>query len=246
MSLEARYQRQLAFRWIGAAGQRRLAGSRVAIIGVGALGTAIANSLARAGVGFLRLVDPDRVELSNLQRQCLFDEADADARAFKAEAAARRITRINGEIHTEPLVERADETNIDKLIDGIDLVLDGADNFDVRFAANDACQRLGVPWIYGGVLADSGVTMNVLPGGPCLRCLMPEAPAPGSYAGPETEGVLNQIVALIGNIEAAEAIKILLRSDAVRRTLLSVSLWDSSYLEIRVETSDSCPFHGKR
>lgn len=245
MSLGTRYQRQLAFAGIGPDGQRRLAASRAAIIGVGALGTSIANSLARAGVGFLRLVDPDRVEESNLQRQCLFDEADAASGAFKAEAAARHLSHINSGVAVEALVTRADASNVEALCRGMDLVLDGADNFAVRFLANDACQRLGVPWIYGGVLADSGVTMNVLPGGPCLRCLMPEPPEPGSYATPEAEGVLNQIVALIGNVEAVEAIKILVGSPGVRRSLLSVSLWDSSFSQTAIRPSDSCPFHGR-
>lgn len=242
--MAGRYQRQLAFGGIGPAGQRKLAASRVAIIGVGALGTAIANSLARAGVGFLRLVDPDRVEPSNLQRQCMFDEDDAAAGARKAEAAARHIALINSEVRTEPLVEKADAGNIDELCRGVDLVLDGADNFEVRFLANDACVRHGTPWIYGGVLADSGVTMNVLHGGPCLRCLMPEPPEPGSFATPETEGVLNQIVATIGNVEAVEALKILVGSPSVRRTLLSVSLWDASFQQVEVGPSASCPFHG--
>lgn len=247
MNFLSRYQRQIAFRGIGEPGQARLALARATIIGVGALGTAIANSLCRAGFGFIRLVDGDRIEESNLQRQMLFDEDDAAAGRYKAEAAAARLGRVNSAALIEPIVARADASNIEALVGDVDVVLDGSDNFEVRYLINDACRRLGVPWIYGGVLGDAGVTMNVLPrGGPCLRCLVPEPPEPGSFATPETVGVLNQITAIIGSVEAVEAMKIVLRSPDVRRSLLSVSLWDASFQEIAIEAGEACPVCGRR
>jgi adenylyltransferase/sulfurtransferase len=239
-----RYQRQTAFRGIGAEGQAALARARATVIGVGALGTAIANSLCRAGFGFVRLVDSDRVEESNLQRQMLFDEDDAAGSRFKAEAAASHLARINSDVRVEPLVMRVDVTNIDALARDVDVVLDGSDNFEVRYVINDACARLGVPWVYGGVLADSGVSMNILPGGPCLRCLIPEPPEPGSFATPESAGVLNQITAVIGSIEAVEAIKIVLHSPDVRRSLASISLWDASAHFVDIAKSPGCPCCG--
>ncbi|HUW71275.1 MAG TPA: ThiF family adenylyltransferase [bacterium] len=240
-----RYQRQTVFAPIGPEGQARLSRGRVAIIGIGALGTMIANSLARAGVGFIRLIDSDRVETSNLQRQMLFEETDATRHRYKAEAASRHLRGINSSIVIEPIIARADEANIGELIDGVDVVLDGADNFDIRYIANDACRQRGLPWIYGGVLGDSGVTLNVLPdGGPCFRCLLPEPPVPGSYSTPALAGVLNQITAVIGSIEALEAVKLLVGSPDVRRTLLSIDLWSSSFRQIEVSRNPDCPICG--
>jgi len=244
VSFNSRYQRQIAFKDIGEAGQASLRRGRATIIGVGALGTAIANSLARAGLGFLRLVDSDRIEESNLQRQMLFDEADARANSFKASAAARRLGQINSGIVIEPLVMRVNADNVVPLVSDVDVVLDGSDNFEVRYMINDACVRLGVPWIYGGVLADAGVSMNILPDGPCFRCLMPEKPETGSFATPETAGVLNQITGIIGSIEAVEAMKIVLGGKDVRRSLLSVSLWDAAFHTIDITPNPACPTCG--
>lgn len=241
MSFNSRYQRQIAFKGIGAEGQASLGRARATIIGVGALGTAIANSLARAGFGFLRLVDSDRIEESNLQRQMLFDEADAQVNSFKASTASMRLERINSGIAIEPIVMRVNADNIVALVSDVDVVLDGSDNFEIRYVINDACVRLGVPWIYGGVLADAGVSMNILPGGPCFSCLMPEQPEAGSFATPETAGVLNQITGIIGSVEAVEAMKIVLGSKDVRRSLLSVSLWDAAFHTIDINPNPTCP-----
>lgn len=246
MSFNSRYQRQIAFKGIGEAGQVSLGRARATIIGVGALGTAIANSLARAGFGFLRLVDSDRIEESNLQRQMLFDEADAQAGSFKADTASAHLSRINSDMVLEPLIMRVTELNIDSVIRDVDVVLDGSDNFDIRYIINDACVRLGVPWIYGGVLADAGVTMNILPGGPCFRCLMPEKPETDAFATPETAGVLNQITGIIGSIEAVEAMKIIIGSEHVRRSLLSVSLWDATFQTIDITSNPTCPVCGSK
>lgn len=200
--------------------------------------------MARAGFGYLRLIDPDRVEPSNLPRQLLFEERDAAIGAYKATTAAERLHAVNSSISLDPVIERFGSDNAARLLADVDMVLDGSDNFEARYAINDACAARGLPWIYGGVLADSGATMNVLPGGPCLRCLMPSVPEGGSYLTPETAGVINQIVAVIAAIESAEALKLALGSPDLRRGLLSISLWDWSCCEVNVEKAPGCPACG--
>ena len=206
----ARYARQVRFFPVGEDGQRRLAQSRALLCGCGALGSAIADMLVRAGVGMVRIVDRDFVELSNLQRQTLFDEADAEACLPKAVAAAEKLRRINSGVAVEPIVADVDATNIERFCGGMDLILDGTDNFETRFLINDAAVKLGLPWVYGGCVGAEGQTMTILPGETaCLRCLMPECPAPGSTPTCDTAGILGPIVGVIASIEAVEAIKIL-------------------------------------
>jgi len=198
----------------------------VAIVRVGALGTVVANALARAGLGRLRLIDRDYVEPSNLQRQILYTEEDARLGVPKAEAAARHLGLANSSVSIEPVVVHVNGGNAVELQKDMDVIVDGSDNFTLRFVVNDACLRLKKPWIYGGALGDSGVTMNILPGeGPCLRCLLSSPPSPGSQPTCASAGVLNMITGIIGNIEAAEAMKIALGSPEVRKTFLSLSLW---------------------
>ena len=223
----ARYARQVRFPPLGEEGQRRLAGSRALLCGCGALGSAIANILVRAGVGALRIVDRDFVELSNLQRQTLFDEADAEAGLPKAVAAAEKLRRINSTVTIEPVVADIDPTNIEAFCDRIDVILDGTDNFETRFLINDAAVKLGLPWVYGGCVGAEGQTMTILPGETaCLRCLMPECPAPGSTPTCDVAGILGPIVGLIASIEAGEAIKILSGNRAaISRNLTVVDLW---------------------
>ncbi len=240
-----RHARQLAFAKLGAEGQARLAGSRVAVIGVGGLGTVAAQALCRAGVGFVRLVDRDYVEESNLPRQVLYDEADVREGLPKAVAAARRLGAVDSSIALEARVVDVDASNVDDLVRDVDLVIDGGDNFAVRFLVNEACLARGVPWIYGGALGDYGVTMNVLPGrGPCLRCLLRECPPPGSLPSCAEAGVLNMATGVIGNIQAAEGLKLLLGSPDLRRTYLSVSLWKSRFHELALERDPGCPSCG--
>ena len=232
----SRYARQMRFPPLGEEGQRRLAGSRVLLCGCGALGSTIANLLARAGVAALRIVDRDFVELSNLQRQVLFDEADAQAGLPKAIAAAEKLRQINSTVTIEPIVADIDPANIEGFCEGIDVILDGTDNFETRFLINDAAVKLGLPWIYGGCVGAEGQTMTILPGQtPCLRCLMPECPAPGSTPTCETAGILGPIVGLVASIEAAEAIKIL-GGDlaAISRSLTVVDLWQNHIRQIDV------------
>jgi molybdopterin-synthase adenylyltransferase len=232
----SRYVRQMRFAPLGEGGQRRLQQSRALLCGCGALGSAIANLLVRAGVGMLRIVDRDFVELSNLQRQSLFDEADAAAALPKAVAAAEKLRKINSTVTVEPLVADVGPTNIRRLCDGVDLVLDGTDNFETRFLINDAALKLSIPWIYGGCIGAEGQSMTILPGETaCFRCLMPECPQPGATATCETAGILGPIVGVIASIEAAEAIKILSGNrQSVSRRLTVVDLWQNHWRQIDV------------
>src|SRR3972149_3516144 len=205
-----RYIRQIRFQPLGEEGQRRLAASRALICGCGALGSVIANTLVRAGVGKVRIVDRDFVELSNLARQALFDEADAVAGLPKAVAAAEKLRGVKSGGGIEPVVADVNHENIERLCDGVDVILDGTDNFETRFLLNDAAVKLGLPWIYGGCVGAEGQTMTILPGEtPCLRCLMEKCPVPGSTPTCDTAGILGPIVGVIASIEAMEAIKIL-------------------------------------
>jgi adenylyltransferase/sulfurtransferase len=241
-----RFSRQIAYGKIGQAGQERLIGARAAIIGIGALGTVIAQSLCRSGIGFLRLVDRDYVEESNLQRQVLFDEADARDGLPKAAAAAAHLRAIDSNVVVDPVVADLSPANVERIVGDVDVVLDGTDNFQARYLVNEACHKHGIPWVYGGALQDFGATMNILPGkGPCLRCLLRDAPIPGSFPTCATAGILNMATGVIGSIEAAEALKILLGSGEVRKTYLTLSLWDFSVQELKLERDPGCPTCGE-
>src|SRR5277367_6880406 len=206
---EERYSRQILFRGIGAEGQRRLAAGRVAIVGCGATGSAVASLLARAGVGTLRIIDRDYVETSNLQRQSLFDEKDAAESLPKAIAAARKISAFNSEIVVEPKVDDLVPANIEALLEGMPLILDGTDNFETRYLINDFAVDRSLPWIYSAAVGCYAVTLNVLPGQTaCLACIFPDSPR-GMVETCETSGILNSAVNLVASIAATEAIKML-------------------------------------
>jgi adenylyltransferase/sulfurtransferase len=234
-SLE-RYSRQVRFPPLGEAGQRAVSASRVAICGCGALGTVLANHLARAGVGFLRIVDRDFIETHNLQRQVLFDEQDVADCLPKAEAAARKLRRINGAIAIEAVVVDVDHKNIIDLVKDVDLILDGTDNFETRYLINDAAVKLGKPWVYGGVIGCEGQTMTIIPGKtPCLRCLIESSPPPGTTPTCETAGVLGPAVSAIASFQAVEAIKLLAgKEEALNRDLIMVDLWDWSFRQLKL------------
>src|SRR5215468_12723456 len=225
-----RYSRQVRFGGIGEDGQRRLLASRVTLVGCGALGTVLANALVRSGVGHLRLIDRDFIETSNLQRQVLFDEHDVAENLPKAEAAARKLGAINSSVHVEPVVTDIDHTNIIDLVQDADLILDGTDNFEIRYLINDAAVKLNKPWVYGGCLGSHGQTMTILPGEtPCLRCVFEAAPAPGEAGTCETAGVLSPIVNIVASFQATEAIKILTgHRDKVNRDLLYFDVWENT------------------
>ena len=231
-----RYVRQMRYPPLGEAGPRRLAASRVLVCGCGALGSMLANSLVRAGVGRVRIVDRDFVELSNLQRQVLFDEGDAAAGMPKAVAAAEKLSRINSQVRIEPLVADVDAGNILSLCEGVDAIVDGTDNFETRFLLNDAAIHLGLPWVYGGCLGAEGQTMTILPGETaCLRCLIPQCPAPGSTPTCDTAGIVGPVVGVIASIQALEAIKILSGNRAaVSRHLVVLDLWSNQLRQIDV------------
>src|SRR4051812_14378660 len=204
-----RYSRQVRFPALGEAGQRKLMQSRVTICGCGALGTVLANHLVRAGVGTIRLVDRDFIETHNLQRQILFDEDDVSANLPKAEAAARKLRRINSAVTIEPVVTDIDHTNILDLVGDADLILDGTDNFETRYLINDAAVKLGKPWIFGGVIGSEGQTMTIRPGQtPCLRCLIETSPPPRLTPPPEPPGGPGPAAARVAPLEARRAVKL--------------------------------------
>src|ERR1700722_7854766 len=231
-----RYSRQMRFYGVGEAGQQKLLESHVTLCGCGALGTVLANVLVRAGVGHLRLIDRDFIETSNLQRQVLFDEHDVAENLPKAEAAARKLGAINSSVHVEPVVTDIDRTNILELVQDADLILDGTDNFEIRYLINDAAVKLGKPWVYGGCIGSHGQTMTILPGDtPCLRCVFEAAPSPGEAGTCETASVLAPIVNVIASIQATEALKILTgKVDQLNRDLLYFDVWENTQRKIKI------------
>ena len=236
VELQERYSRQVLFPGIGSEGQRRLAGARVAIVVCGATGSALASLLARAGVGTIRIIDRDYVEPSNLQRQSLFDEADASESLPKAIAATRRIAAFNSQVVVEPQVADLTPDNIDALLQGAPLILDGTDNFETRYLLNDFAVKHSLPWIYTAAVGSYAVTLNILPGKTaCLACIFPDLPR-GTFETCETAGILNSAVNLAASISATEALKFLVGSeDKMRRTLLSADLWRNEHAEVAAD-----------
>jgi len=236
MSLDhdERYSRQILFRGVGAEGQKRLAAARVAVVGCGATGSVVSSQLARAGVGTIRIIDRDYVEPSNLQRQTLFDEADARESLPKAIAAARQIAAFNSQIVVEAKVADLTPENIEPLLEGVQLILDGTDNFETRYLVNDFAVKAGVPWIYAAAVGSYGATLNVIPGTTaCLACIFPDSPT-GMVETCETAGVLGSAVNLVASIETAEALKFLVvATEKIRRTLLSWDVWNDERAEIQ-------------
>jgi molybdopterin/thiamine biosynthesis adenylyltransferase len=233
LEIDGRYSRQVLFREIGAEGQKTLAQSRVAIVGCGATGSALASLLARSGIGTLCIVDRDYVEQSNLQRQTLFDENDARESVPKSIGAARQIARFNSEIVVESQVADLTPANVDSLLGGCDLILDGTDNFETRYLINDYAVKNSVVWIYAAAVGSYAATMNILPGETaCLACMFPEAPR-GSVETCETAGILNSAVSLVASISATEALKFLVGARSkMRRTLLSWDVWSNARAEL--------------
>lgn len=245
---QSRYCRQISFAGLGEAGQQRLGESRVAIIGCGALGGFQAGALARAGVGYLRIVDRDCVELVNLQRQWLFDEHDAAEGQPKAVAAARHLAKVNSGVQVAPVVADLTPSNAEELLEGVDLLLDGTDNFQTRYLINDFAVKEGVPWIYGAAVASYGLTMPVLPGRTaCLKCVYPQPPA-GPQPTAETAGVLNAVTAAIAAIQVGDALKILAgQADAVAARITSVDVWSGTVRQVRqLAPVADCPACGQR
>ena len=238
-----RYGRQILFEGIGKKGQERLLASRALIIGCGALGSAQAESLARAGVGRLRIADRDFVEFSNLQRQTMFTETDAADRLPKVIAGARHIREINSDIEVKPEIVDVNHSNIERLIQDCDVVLDGTDNFATRYLINDACVKHNVSWIYGAAVGSYGVTMTIRPQEtPCLRCVFPEAPLAASAPTCDTAGVIMPIISVVAAVQVSEALKLLTgQTKGLHRSLMQFDVWSNEWRRIALaEKSGDC------
>ncbi len=242
-----RFERQVRFAPLGPRGQERLEASAVLVVGCGALGGSIAQSLTRSGVGRLVLVDRDVVEESNLPRQVLFEERHAAAGALKAEAARETLLRIGGPTRIEAHAAHLDADNLADFARGVALVLDGTDNLETRYLLNDFCVQTGLPWVYAGVVGSGGLVLPVLPAvGPCLRCVFPEPPPPGVLPTCETAGVLQPAVALIASLQAGLALRILAGETAPQARLLDVDAWDGRVREVRIARAPDCPCCARR
>ncbi len=239
--LQEKYSRQILFAGLGLQGQQRLLASSAVIVGCGAIGAASASLLVRAGVGRIRILDRDFVEPSNLQRQTLFDESDARDALPKAVAAERKLKSINSTVSVEGLVADLNPKNAADLLQGFDIILDGADNFETRFLVNDFAVQSGGPWIYAAAVAAYGLTMTVLPGDTaCLACLLSD-PSAGMEETCDTIGVLGPVVNLIASLQATEAIKLLSgKRDALHRRLISCNVWTGHFQSVQVQRNTQC------
>lgn len=247
--MNERYSRQILFDEIGKSGQEKLLNSRVLIVGCGALGCSHAETLTRGGVGFLRIVDRDFVEFSNLQRQTLFGERDAESRLPKAIAAKNRLAEINSEIEVEGKVADVNYSNIENLIEDCDLVIDGTDNFQTRYLINDACIKLNKIWIYGAAVSSYGATMTIIPGEtPCLRCIFEEMPNAGSSPTCDTAGVIQPIISIISAVQTTEVLKILTGNfDKLHRSLMQFDVWQNDWRKIKLgKPNVDCKACGQR
>ena len=242
-----RYARQIRYQPIGEAGQRELARGRVLVCGCGALGSVLANTLVRAGVGMVRVVDRDFLEINNLQRQVLYDEQDVASGLPKAIAAQAKLQQINSAVTIEAVVADVTADNIAQLADDVDVIVDGTDNFETRFLINDYSLQSGTPWVYGGCIGAEGQTMTILPAeSACLHCLMEQGPPPpGTTPTCDSAGILGPIINVIASIQASEAIKILSGNrQAVSRTLQVIELWDNRLRQINLDSlraAANCP-----
>jgi len=256
-----RYHRQMLLPGFGEDGQRRLLGSTVMVLGCGALGSVAADMLARAGVGHLVIVDRDFIELTNLQRQVLFDEHDVTEAIPKAEAARRKIAGINSQVRVTAVVDDINHTNIERYAEGVDVLVDGLDNLETRYLANDLAVKSGRPYVYGAAVGTTGMALPILPhaGGvgawetaesgslatPCFRCLFEEGPPPGTIPTCDTVGVISSVVGMIANFQVAETLKILTGNfSRVSRTLLNLDLWTNTVMQLKVASAydnGDCP-----
>jgi molybdopterin-synthase adenylyltransferase len=243
MSIELeRYSRQILFQPIGKTGQQKLLHSRAVIVGMGALGTVIANHLVRSGVGFIRFIDRDFVELSNLQRQTLYGELDAIQQLPKVIAAENRLKEINSTVQLDPIIADLNMNNAEELLKDFDVIVDGTDNFLTRYLINDVSVKHNIPWVYGGAVSSRGMFATIIPGKtPCYRCLFPEVPI-GLGENCDTVGVLSAITDIIGSFEAVEAIKLLVGSPT-NPNLEQIDIWDNSNLQMDISQgrNPNCP-----
>jgi molybdopterin-synthase adenylyltransferase len=237
-----RYSRQTLIPVIGEEGQKRLRQSRAAVIGCGALGSIIASALVRAGVGKVRIIDRDFIEIHNLQRQILFDEDDVKSNLPKAVAAERHLKKANSEVAVEGIVSDVNYTNIERLVQGSDVIVDGLDNLETRFLINDVSLKLNIPWVYGGVISTMGMTMTVIPHRTaCYRCIVPGDNQGGHVLTCDTAGVLGPATWIIGSLQSIETIKILVGSPAVNRDLLVLDVWEDDFQHLKIGPLGNCP-----
>jgi len=242
MTISERYLRQFAFAPIGPEGQKKLLAASAVIVGCGALGSTVAELLTRAGVGRLRIVDRDFVELSNLPRQALFDTQDAEQMLPKAEAARRKLARINPDVTVESVVADVTPQNIIALACGVDLILDGSDNVETRYLINDAAIELRLPWIYGGAVGSRGMVMSMLPRTTaCLLCLFLEPAPPGTLATSETEGIIGPTPHTVASLQSAEALKLIVGGPPTQARLTCLDVWARTFRTLNVERTDDCP-----
>jgi molybdopterin-synthase adenylyltransferase len=237
-----RYSRQLLFSGIGNEGQHKLMESRVLVVGCGALGTVISNHLARSGVGTIKIVDRDYVEFSNLQRQMLFDESDAEKALPKAVAAEEKLKKINSEITIEGIVANVELKNIDDLLHDVDIVIDGTDNFETRFLLNDACYKKGIPFVYGGAVSSRGMSAIFIPEvTPCLRCFIASGDESGQTC--DSIGVISPIVDIVASYQVVEALKFLTdQHSVIRKSIMTMDIWNNRYHELSFENQkEDCP-----
>jgi len=239
---QQRYGKQVIFSGLCAEGQKKLGKASIVIAGCGALGCLSSSLLVRAGVGRIRIVDRDFVEIENLHRQTLFTEKHATNRLPKALAAAETLQAANSEVKIEAEVADINARTTEKLLGGFDLVVDALDNMETRFVLNDFCLKKGLPWVYGAAVGSTGMVMSIAAGGkPCLRCLMPQLPAPGSFGTCETSGVIGPAPAFAASVQAAEVMKILTGAPEISNRLLIFDLWQRSFEEINVMPNPECP-----
>lgn len=242
MDIFERYSRQILFPPIGKEGQQRLLKSRVAVVGIGALGTVIASQLVRSGVGYVRLIDRDLVELSNLQRQTLFDEEDARLHLPKAITAEKKLRAINSTVHIQAVITDLTVDNAVELLTDVDVILDGTDNFQTRYLINDVAVKYGIPWVYGGSVSSRGMFAVIKPGiTPCFRCLFPDVPS-SSGETCDTIGVLSSITNIIASFQVMETIKLLVGAQT-SPNLEQIDIWNNSFFQMDISDgkNPNCP-----
>ncbi|SDP16945.1 thiazole biosynthesis adenylyltransferase ThiF [Halobacillus aidingensis] len=245
--MNERYSRQTLFSPIGEAGQKKIREKHVLLLGAGALGTGNAEALVRAGIGRLTVIDRDYVEWSNLQRQQLYSERDAEDRLPKAVAAKQRLLEVNSDVKVDAYVMDATPSEMERLLDGVDLMIDATDNFDARMMMNDLSQKYQIPWIYGACVSSYGICYTILPGEtPCLNCLLDQVPRGGMTC--DTAGIISPAVQMVVAHQTVEAMKILVEDwAAVSRKLVSFDLWQNQHTSINVSRmkNESCPSCGE-
>jgi len=244
--MDDRYSRQILFSGLGEAGQKKLGSSSVVIFGCGGLGSATATALVRAGVGKVRIVDRDVVEYHNLHRQVLYDEGDVRLGLPKAVAAKRHLEKINSSVEVEGIAAEVNPSNVEDLVKGVDVILDGLDNFKARLLLNDAALKYRIPWVYGGAVASSGMTMTIIPGRtPCFYCRFPAGGADGVFTS-NTAGIIGPAPFIIGSLEAVEAIKILVGAEEINRDLICIDVWRGTFERLKLQPRKGCPPCGGR